>query len=170
MLCTGGAGERHRRGIQLLREIDSVVNSIRRGQAGDLPAIVQLLNGASLPTTDLPEAHEFQTWVLEEGGSLLGAIGLERFGNEGLLRSLIVAPRRRKCGVGHDLVTRLELDAQAEGIQHLILLTETAESFFRRLGYAVTDRGHVSDEIKQSPEFRSLCPVSAVCMSKALHP
>lgn len=144
--------------------------SIRRGQAADLPAIVRLLESASLPTSDLSSAREFHTWVIEEGGCTLGVVGLERFGSKALLRSLIVAPERRKRGVGHDLVTRLELDAQAEGIQQLVLLTETAESFFRRLGYTVTDRRSVSDEIQQSAEFRSFCPVSAICMVKGLNP
>lgn len=145
-----------------------MVNSIRRGQAADLPAILRLLDSASLPITDLLTAHEFHTWLVEEEGSIVGAIGLERFGNEALLRSLVVAPEHRKRGAGHDLVTRLELDARAVGIQQLVLLTETAELFFRRLGYSVTDRSHVGHKVRQSAEFRSLCPVSAICMSKVL--
>jgi amino-acid N-acetyltransferase len=47
-------------------------------------------------------------------------------------------------------------------------LTETAEGFFRGLGYHVIDRGYVIEELKQSAEFRSLCPASAVCMTKSL--
>lgn len=79
-----------------------------------------------------------------------------------------MASEQRKRGLGHELVARLEQDAQAVGIQQLILLTETAEAFFRRLGYTITDRSQVSDDGKQSAEFRILCPVSAVCMSKVL--
>lgn len=60
-------------------------------------------------------------------------------------------------------------DAQVDGVELPVLLTETAEAFFRSLGYAAIDRRFVSEEPKQSAEFRSLCPVSAVCMSKALH-
>ena len=142
--------------------------AIRRGRAADLSAVSQFLDAAGLPTADLASAHEFQSWVLEEKGLILGVIGLERFGREALLRSLAVAPEQRKRGLGHELVARLEHEAQGDGIAHLVLLTETAESFFQRLGYAVTDRGHVSEAVKQSAEFRTLCPVSAVCMSKAL--
>lgn len=142
--------------------------SIRRGHSTDLVAVVQLLRSAGLPTADLSSAHEIRTWVLEQQGGISGVVGLERFGSEALLRSLAVAPEHRKRGLGHELVARLERDAQAEGIQQLVLLTETAESFFRSLGYAVTDRRNVSDEVQQSAEFRSLCPASAICMSKAL--
>ncbi len=106
--------------------------------------------------------------MLEEKGSILGVIGLERFGGAALLRSLAVAPEHRKRGIGRELVAHLELEAKSEGIKQLVLLTETAEAFFRGLGYAVTDRSLVSDAVKQSVEFRSLCPVSAICMSKSL--
>jgi amino-acid N-acetyltransferase len=106
--------------------------------------------------------------VLEERGFFVGVIGLERFGHQALLRSLAVVAKHRKRGLGHELVARLEHDAQAEGIQRLVLLTETAQTFFRRLGYIETDRRQVSDEVKLSAEFRSLCPISAICMSKAL--
>lgn len=150
--------------------MNSVALSIRRGQAADLLAIVQLLNSVRLPTTDLSTAREVHTWVLEEEGSILGVVGLERFGSKALLRSLVVVPERRNRRVGHDLVTRLELDAQAEGIHQLVLLTETAELFFLHLSYAVTDRRNVSDQVRRSAQFRSLYPVSAVCMSKALYP
>jgi amino-acid N-acetyltransferase len=143
-------------------------HDIRRGKAGDLSAIATLLESADLPTADLSRAEDFQTWVLEAQGQLLAAIGLERFGDDALLRSLVVAPAQRKRGLGRELVARLERDARAAGIARLILLTETAEGFFRSRGYVVTDRREVSDRVKQSAEFRSLCPVSAVCMSKRL--
>lgn len=142
--------------------------AIRSGRTGDLNAISLLLHSAGLPTADLASAHEFQSWVLEQDGVLLGAVGLERFGSDALLRSLVVAPGHRKRGLAKELVACLEFDAKEAGIQRLILLTETAEDFFRRLGYSVTDRGLVSDSVKQSAEFRSLCPASAVCMLKAL--
>jgi amino-acid N-acetyltransferase len=142
--------------------------AIRRGLATDLPAVAQLLLSAGLPIADLASAREFQSWVLEEKDSLIGVIGLERFDHEALLRSLAVAPKHRKRGLGHELVARLEVDAQRDGILRLVLLTETAQAFFQGLGYHVTDRSQVSDTVKQSAEFRALCPVSAICMSKAL--
>jgi amino-acid N-acetyltransferase len=141
---------------------------IRRGRSFDLAAIAKLLEAAGLPTADLPSAQNFQTWVLEAHGTLVAAIDLERFGNEALLRSLVVAPECRKLGVGRELIARLEHDANVDGIQQLALLTETAQPFFRRLGYAVIDRNQLSDKVKQSAEFRSPCPVSAICMGKAL--
>jgi len=107
-------------------------------------------------------------WVLLAEESLIGVVGMERFGARALLRSLAVAPSYRQRGMGHQLVARLEREAQADGVEQLVLLTETAEKFFSASGYEVIDRRHVAEEIKQSAEFRSLCPASAVCMSKLL--
>ena len=143
-------------------------SSIRRGEPDDLPAVLALLQSAGLPTADLTSAQRLHLWVLKTD-SLQGVIALERFGSEALLRSLAVAPEYRRHGLGHELVARLELDARADGIEQLVLLTETAERFFRDLGYEAIDRQSVSDGLKQSAEFRSLCPAYAVCMRKALH-
>ena len=100
--------------------------------------------------------------------SLVGVIGLERFGSERLLRSLAVASECRKQGFGLELVVQLERDARIDGAARLVLLTETAEQFFRSIGYKITDRHLVSEHVRQSAEFRSLCPASAICMSKML--
>jgi len=130
--------------------------------------VLALLRGAGLPTADLASAPDLHLWVLESEGSIIGVIGMERFGMYALLRSLAVAPRHRQRGLGHQLVALLERDVQADGIEQLVLLTETAERFFRAVGYEIIDRRHVPEESKQSAEFRSLCPASAVCMTKSL--
>jgi amino-acid N-acetyltransferase len=144
---------------------------IRPGSPADLPAVRDLLEGAGLPTADLTGATGLQLWVLEEGAaSIVGAIALERSsGHEALLRSLVIVPASRGGGLGQLLVDRVEKDSRQAGIQRLVLLTETAESFFERLGYAVIDRQSMGSAVKESAEFRSLCPASAVCMAKALN-
>jgi amino-acid N-acetyltransferase len=142
--------------------------TIRRCHAADLAAAATLLRGAGLPTDDLTSAPSLHLWVLEADESLFGVIGLERFGADALLRSLAVAASHQQRGLGHKLVAQLERDAQADGVEQFVLLTETAEKFFRGIGYEVIDRHDVPEEIKQSAEFRSLCPASAVCMRKLL--
>jgi N-acetylglutamate synthase-like GNAT family acetyltransferase len=141
---------------------------IRGGELADLPAVLSLLEAVGLPTADLTHVQGLQMWVAEAADSLLGVIALEPFGSQALVRSLAVAPEYRKRGLGQKLVARLEHEAEAEGIQQLVLLTETAESFFLQLGYEVTNRADVREEVKRSAEFRSLCPASAVCMTKAV--
>jgi amino-acid N-acetyltransferase len=135
-----------------------------------MPAVLALLQAARLPTADLTSVQDLKIWVLDASDSLQGVIALERFGTDALLRSLAIASEFRKRGFGRELVAQLEQDAYTDGVEQLVLLTETAEPFFRSLGYEVIDRRYVSEALKQSAEFRSLCPASAVCMSKAIHP
>lgn len=142
--------------------------AIRTGGLPDLPVLVRLLQSAGLPTGDLTRTAALDLWFIEADGSIIGAIGLERFEKSGLLRSLVVAPEHRRHGLGRQLVERLERDAHNSGIDRLVLLTETAEGFFAGLGYSVTDRQLVPDAVRGSAEFRSLCPASAVCLTKSL--
>ena len=146
----------------------SLHGAIRRGRAADLAAARRLLEGAGLPTADLAQVRDLRFWVLEAHGQQLGVIALENFGTHALLRSLAIAPEHRSRGLGRELVARLEHDARAEGVTRLTLLTETAEEFFHRLGYEPIERADVPEEVRQSAEFRSLCPASAVCMTKSL--
>lgn len=141
---------------------------VESAAAADLAAIRTLLVEARLPVDDLGDLPDLRFRVVRDGERLAGTIGLERYGDVGLLRSLVVAPDRRRSGAGTALVRALERDARSAGIVELVLLTQTAESFFRRLGYAAIERADAPDAVKASAEFRHLCPASAVCMVKRL--
>jgi amino-acid N-acetyltransferase len=146
----------------------SLQPAIRPGQSADLGEVTALLKAAGLPTDDLASALDLHLWVLEAEGDIVGVIGVERFGASALLRSLAIEPNYQRRGLGRQLVGQLERDVRFKGVEQLILLTETAESFFRRIGYEVIDRRYVPEDVKQSAEFRSLCPASAVCMTKSI--
>ena len=93
MLWAGCSGE-GRRKLELLRlMIGSFRLEIRPGREDDQPKAWALLADAGLPTADLPAARDLRFWVGEADGALQGVIALERFGVEGLLRSLAVTPR-----------------------------------------------------------------------------
>src|SRR5690242_18076467 len=107
--------------------------------AADLSAIRALLESSGLPSSDLGSTQpEFA--VIRERGQLLAAGGLQRFGSKALLRSVVVRPDRRRGGLGRQVVTAIEQRARSTGIDHLILLTETAAEFFAGQGYRVIDR------------------------------
>jgi amino-acid N-acetyltransferase len=129
------------------------------------PTVRALLDAAGLPVTDLDHVD---LYVARAGQRIIGAIGLERYGRRGLLRSLVVDPAERRHGIGGQLVDRLEAIAAAAGVDEFVLLTTTADGFFERRGYRRIDRRSVSGPILESAEFRSLCPESAVCLAKSL--
>ena len=93
---------------------------------------------------------------------------MERYGDDGLLRSLVIAPQARSRGAGQSLVCAIEDRAREAGLRSLVLLTTTAERFFRRLDYQTIPRSDMPAAVQRSAEFSTLCPASAICMRKAL--
>lgn len=143
--------------------------TLRTATEADDPIIRDLLERNGLPTSDLSAARpEFV--VAASGGQTIGIGALERFGGAALLRSVAVETQWRGMGVGRVIIAELERRARAAGITEIILLTLTARDFFRGMGYVAKDRAQVPAPVHGSAEFRSLCPVSAVCMTKNLAP
>jgi amino-acid N-acetyltransferase len=141
--------------------------SVHDAEDRELPAIRKLLAHAGLPTADL--ANSRPSFVVARAGDLVvGAGGLEVHGSTGLLRSIVVADRRRGAGIGRALVEAVEAAASRRNLRELVLLTETARDFFAGLGYADIARDQAPASVRESAEFRALCPESARCMLKRL--
>jgi len=140
---------------------------IRPATEADQPEIVRLLERAGLPTRDLQQSRP-ELLVARGSTGLIGAGGLEIHGEAGLLRSVAVAEGLRGTGLGRALVEAVEAAARQRGLRELVLLTETAHDFFARLGYVDIARESAPEAIRNSAEFKSICPQSARCMSKRL--
>jgi arsenate reductase len=146
-----------------------VAEGVRYGPAtpDDLPAVKALLGSVQLPGEDVGGPH--QTFLLaRSGATLVGAVGLERRGEDALLRSLAVAPALQGAGIGSALYRLALAEAERQRTRALYLLTTTAEGFFARAGFRRIDRSQVPAEVAASAEFRTLCPASAVCMERVL--
>jgi amino-acid N-acetyltransferase len=140
-----------------------VTATIRPAVPGDFAAVVRLLEGADLPTAGLgPSLPDFL--VAEEGGHILGVVGLEVYGQSALLRSAVVVPESRGSGLGRTLVESLLDRAGARGVREIYLLTTTAERYFPRFGFAPIPRDAVAQAVRASEEFRGACPDSAIAM------
>lgn len=134
---------------------------------------IDLLAANSLPTDDLRgrdatllAAHHLPPEATRPAFG--GVIGLERFGEVGLLRSLAVRRELRGRGLGVALVRAIEALASRSGVRSLYLLTTTAEAFFAANGYARLERDRAPEAIRGTSEFSSVCPKSAVFMGKRL--
>lgn len=142
---------------------------VRAADGGDRAALRALLAASALPVADLDGAA-IEFLVAADDDIVVGVVGLERFDDTALLRSLAVRADRRGSGLGDALVRAAEGLARAQGVTRLVLLTQTAAEFFGARGYAVIDRACAPAAVQQSAEFRSLCPASATCMVKPLVP
>lgn len=140
---------------------------LRAPEQMEHPRLQALLIDSGLPVDDLETAAVDFIVAVDDSG-LSGVVGLQTFEGIGLLRSLAVRPGARGAGVGRALVDALESRARATGVRQLVLLTQTAAPFFSKRGYVEIARGSAPAEVQISQEFRSICPASAICMTKQI--
>jgi amino-acid N-acetyltransferase len=136
---------------------------IREAIPSDYHGLVALVRAAGLPLDGLD--HALGTAVVaRDGTELVGCAALEIYGDAALLRSVAVADQRRGEGIGQR-VSQAVLDlARRRGARRIYLLTQTAEGFFPRFGFRRVTRDSVDPAVRQSIEFRSACPDTAVVM------
>jgi N-acetylglutamate synthase-like GNAT family acetyltransferase len=137
---------------------------IRSATSEDLSPVSRLLEEAQLPLDGLEEQWGPGYAVAVEGGNVVGAAGIERHGRFGLLRSVVTAPGERGRGIADSLVRNRLAWAGTEGLEGVYLLTTTAAEYFPRLGFERVERDSLPIEIRESREFSSVCPGSAVAM------
>jgi amino-acid N-acetyltransferase len=142
--------------------------AICAARPADLAEVIDLLTICDLPHEDLTAQHLALFRIVRRGPALVAVAGFERFGVNGLLRSLAVAPVYRGQGLGGKLVSAVESSAVENGLSDLYLLTLTAEAFFAQRGYLRVERARVPETIQATAEFTRLCPATAVCMWKPL--
>jgi amino-acid N-acetyltransferase len=134
---------------------------------GDLPAIQSLLADCHLSMDGLERLMD-HCIVARDGAKLVGVVGLEPCGRSALLRSLAVASDCRGRSLGRGLVSKMVSYARLLGFEQLYLLTIDAEPYFAALGFKRAERREAPAEIQATSQFRSLCPKTAVCMTRGL--
>ncbi|HEX2065422.1 MAG TPA: GNAT family N-acetyltransferase [Candidatus Thermoplasmatota archaeon] len=136
---------------------------LRPARPEDLPAVRALLEEAKLPLEGFDTAAA--VWVATVQGSVTGAVAFERHGGLGLLRSLVVAPSHRGCGVGGRLLVRAVRAMQAAGLSDAYALTTTIAPWLAREGWSELPQAKLPAALSASAELQGACPASA----KAFH-
>jgi N-acetylglutamate synthase-like GNAT family acetyltransferase len=123
---------------------------------------------AGLPADDIGDA-DVLLWRFETYEDVpIGFGGLEIYGDDALLRSVVTLPPLRQVGMGAAIVAALEAEAQARRCRAVYLLTTSEADFFGRLGYKPCARGDVPEAIRASRQFAALCPPTATVMVKTV--
>lgn len=146
----------------------SAAREFPRPDAGDFSAIVALLGATGLPSADLSLPALVHFRVARDGDQIIAVAGVQPVGQVGLLRSVAVAAAYRGRGYASRLVAALEAEARRLGLEALYLLTDGADVWFARRGYAILPRDDAPAAVRDTAEFRQLCPDTAVCMRKDL--
>lgn len=131
------------------------------------PAVHGLLTSHKLPLAgfDAPHVHAL---VVRDGARVVGSAAIEVYGPYALLRSVAVDEPMRGRGLGQRLTAEALALARQHHVQTIFLLTETAAAFFPKYGFEAVAREDVPEAVRNSVEFTSACPASAVAMRRQL--
>jgi amino-acid N-acetyltransferase len=140
---------------------------LRPASSSDWAGIERLLRAEGLPLDGAQEClGDFI--VGEEGGTIVCAAGLEIYGNDALLRSVVVASAARGQSLAKRMVVQLAEQAYKRNVKRLYLLTTSAASYFSQIGFEVIDRRELPDCLRESRELQGACPASATAMAMAI--
>jgi N-acetylglutamate synthase-like GNAT family acetyltransferase len=128
---------------------------IRKSRDSDLPEILAIINGAAQAYRDVIPADRWHEpymprdelakeiadgivfWVAEEGGQLLGVMGMQDKGDVALVRHAYVAPAVQRKGVGQSLLRHVQGLAEKPVLIGTWAAASWAIEFYRRNGFTV---------------------------------
>jgi N-acetylglutamate synthase-like GNAT family acetyltransferase/2-polyprenyl-3-methyl-5-hydroxy-6-metoxy-1,4-benzoquinol methylase len=140
------------------------VATVTRAAAEDLEKVLHLLESVQLPTAGVAE-HFGNFFIAKDAeGRLAGAIGLERYGTVGILRSAVVAPRRQGSGIGSKLAKILVDFARAEGLKELVLFTHSAQGFLARFGFVPANREDYEKRLGDTTQWVCCASAEFMCL------
>jgi amino-acid N-acetyltransferase len=141
--------------------------AIEPARAADYEPIAALLVANQLPVAGFRECLA-NALVVRDGERIVAAAALETYPSGVLLRSVVVDARLRGSGLGGRLTKAALALARQLHAPAAYLLTTTAGEFFPQFGFAPISRGDVPIDVRQSVEFTSACPASALVMRVGL--
>ena len=127
----------------------------RPARAEDISRIEALITGEHLPAYGLDEFLE-TFFVLVDGEHIVGCAGLEVYGEAALLRSVVVAPERRRRDEGRRLVEAALTEARRRGVARVYLFTMNAGAFFGRLGFREVQPEEFEEAVRASRQFEAV--------------
>jgi|CXWL01.1.fsa_nt_gi amino-acid N-acetyltransferase len=125
----------------------------RRGRSTDVPALVPLILSGELPPIFL-EPYIEGFLVIEYDGRLIGCGGVEFYGPDAVIRSVVVDAAARGLTLGLDIGRLLEEDARQSGASDIYLFTLHAREFWRRLGYRDLPLGEWPAHVRENWQYQ----------------
>jgi len=134
---------------------------IRRANQEDLENLQAFLTRANLGTDGLTaETIDYFLLLENEDGTIRGSLGMEAFGDHGMLRSLVVSPGQadKEIFILFDQMVKL---AKGKGMKSLFLATNksVALPFFELMGFQKIEREALPTEFSTSEHIRHVLNV-----------
>tara|TARA_R110002020_G_scaffold178185_1_gene371008 strand:- start:73 stop:498 length:426 start_codon:yes stop_codon:yes gene_type:complete len=128
--------------------------------------LVAALLAADLPIDDLEDSGRW-FFRVESDGRTIGFGGFELYGEDGLLRSVVVSAVDRGQGHGRLVVETMLREIEHAGGRRVYLLTTSATAFFLHLGFTRIARAAAPPSILATRQASTIC-ASAELMTRAI--
>jgi amino-acid N-acetyltransferase len=140
---------------------------IRRGTIEDVEQVEELLMAAGVGNASVQEWIEhFLIALNNETGDMVGTVGVERYGNSCLLRSLVLTKEIATEPEGMKLIQLFLSYAETEGVEELYLFTAVPHIFihmgfeeveFDEIPLSIQDSPHAIQQIGRGVPMRKRC-------------
>ncbi|GIZ51885.1 GNAT family N-acetyltransferase [Noviherbaspirillum aridicola] len=129
-----------------------------------------MLASCNMPSSDVTSKN-FKDFLVARKGSdgktMLACVGMERYGDSALVKTLAVEPSVRGQGWAKQMLGLVEERARREGIRAAYVVTNEAIDFFTARGYERIVPTDVPEELRNTRVF-AVIPPMAVCLKKTI--
>jgi UDP-N-acetylmuramate: L-alanyl-gamma-D-glutamyl-meso-diaminopimelate ligase len=145
--------------------LDAIGDAIRPAQREDMAAARVVLASVEMTAEPARDDQFGSFFVLRNEDGITGAVALEVYGEDAILRALAVDPKYRGAGYGWMLADMAVTQARYRGVRRIYLLTATASDFFAaKFGFRVVDRSTVAKQVATSETFADPSAAAQVAM------
>lgn len=137
-------------------------------KASDFTALTDQLREVNLPYEDLPPSLD-NFLLIKAEDKVIASVGLEIYGAYALLRSLATSYGLGDKGLANNLFDEAILLAKRNEVKEAFLITSSANKYFERRGFKQVEREKAPDEIKNTSQFKGVCPASATIMTLKIY-
>ena len=136
--------------------LDALGDAVLPARPRDMVTVRGLLAAVDMWTTYARDEDASSFFVLRNESGLVASVALDVYGEEAVLRALVVSQAWRGNGYGWMLADTAVSHARFRGVRRIYLMTEHASDFFAsKVGFRVVDRSTVANVVAQSATFRA---------------
>ena len=126
---------------------------IRVANEKDLLPIQKLLARASLSKRGIEQNIDNFLVVESPEKKIIGTVGIEPVGKDGLLRSLVLSSEKWNAKVGLNFIELAVAYGKQKGYENLYLLTNSSLPFFEYIGFKILEEKEIPPHLKASEHF-----------------
>jgi amino-acid N-acetyltransferase len=127
---------------------------LRTGRPDEIEQISKLITSENMPAIEVDRWLD-SFFVLDDGEKLVGCAGVEVYGEDALLRSVMTAPELRGTGEGVRMINAALDYMRDRGVKRCFLFTMTAERWFPRFGFEVCSLEDWTSGARESWQYKA---------------